>query len=509
MKILLIEDDRDYAETLIDIFSVNQNHDLLWLEKLLDIKRAINNKIWDIILCDIHLDFHPDMILELYKKSGINHKTPLIFLTAERETKLSFDIIEKGDFPVVSKFEIDKDVLSVIRNYTDLFKLINKQVDEDEQVSFRKYFARYINEKRYENSEFSRSLSGWIDQEKFIFSKLKAENRVYKNKKKQTPTSSLRAGYLKIGKKDFRILEFSPSVESLVEHGNLKGVPLYHVLNKIIDTEKLYGVLHRVLESKDGERTEITLPGIGSKGTIQYDIFIKTNYVDDEYKKNLDIEIIQNRDREVEKAELFNIKQTNKILLQEVHHRVNNNLNVINSLLNLSLINAKGEEAEIYQTVLNKITPISTVYEQLYSSKKIALVNLKDYLNDLSRKIFGNKHHSILKVIVEDKKLQLNLNQVISLGLMLNEMYQKFKERDLNVALFVQEQFDIINLVFKAENISSILDDQDNAIEQQGEFIFNALLNKLGALISVSGKDKIVIRFKKVTKRGSGSNLSD
>ena len=510
MKILLIEDDKDYAETLTDVFSENQDHDFLWVESLEETEQAIKNKKWDIILSDVHLDFHPERIIELHKRSNLNRETPLIFLTAERETKLAFELIDKGDFPVVSKFEIDEDILSVVRNYTDLYNLTKIQEDE-EQVSFQKFIARYINEKRYENSEFSSSLSGWIDQEKFLLSKLKTKNRLFKNKIKETLFSSFRAGYLKIDAKDFKILEFSPGVEFLAEHDDLKGVPLKVVLNKIVDTEKLYDLLYQLLEEDKGERAQLTLPALGSKRTIQYDIFIKKRQIDDENENTLEIELIQNRDVEVEKAEIFNLKETNKLLLQEVHHRVNNNLNVITSLLNLRLMNAGGEEAEVYQSLLEQITPITSVYEQLYSSKKISSVNLKGYIEDLGEKIFnrGQLQNIIKKVSFDDVELSLNLNQVITLGLLLNEIYQLFKESNISAELHISKQYGVVNLIFQAENISKIIDEKDSLSNQQDDFILNALLNKLGALISVSGKNKIVIRFKKVTKRGGGTNLSD
>jgi len=510
MKILLIEDDREYAETLTDIFLENHEHDFLWVESLKETEGAIENKKWDIILSDVHLDFHPERIIELHKGSSLNRETPLIFLTVERETKLAFELIEKGDFPVVSKFEIDEEILSVVRNYTDLYNLIKLQEDE-EQDSFQKFVARYINEKRYENSEFSRSLSGWIDQEKFLFSKLKAEKRAFKYKTKQTHSSLLRAGYVKIEKKDFRILEFSPSVESLVDHGNLKGVPLKDLFKKIVDTEKLYDLLHQLLEQDKDERAQITLPALGSKGAIQYDVFIKKSDIDGEEGEILEIEVIQNRDVEVEKAELFNLKETNKILLQEVHHRVNNNLSVITSLLNLRQMNAGPKEAEVYQSVLEQITPITSVYKHLYSSKKISSVNLKGYIEDLVEKIFNRdqRQNIIKKVCFDDEKLSLNLNQVITLGLLLNETYQLFKENNISAELHISLHKNVVNLIYQAENISNIVDEKDSLSNQHENFIINALLNKLGALISVSGKDKIVIRFKKNTNRGSGSNLID
>lgn len=214
MKILLIEDDKEYAETLADIFSENQDHDFLWVEMLENTEKAINNEKWDIILSDVNLNFHPERVVEFYKASPLNHETPLIFLTAERETKLAFDLIEKNDFPVISKYEIDEDILSVVSNYTELYNLIKKQANKD-QLSFRTFVARYINEKRYKNSELSRSLSGWIDQEKFIFSKPQSTYNLDKKETEGANQPSFRFGYIKIDVKEFNIIVFSPGIKLL------------------------------------------------------------------------------------------------------------------------------------------------------------------------------------------------------------------------------------------------------------------------------------------------------
>lgn len=510
MKILLIEDDKEYAETLADIFSENQDHDFLWVEKLENTEKAINNEKWDIILSDVNLNFHPERVVEFYKASPLNHETPLIFLTAERETKLAFDLIEKNDFPVISKYEIDEDILSVVSNYTELYNLIKKQANKD-QLSFRTFVARYINEKRYKNSELSRSLSGWIDQEKFIFSKPQSTYNLDKKETEGANQPSFRFGYIKIDVKEFNIIVFSPGIKLFTGKDELKGVPLKTILKDIVDVNKLYEFLQHLIKEGKDDRALITLSEIGHKTSAQYDFFVYPQLGEKGELKDLDIEVIQNSDKSIEKAEYFNLKETNKLLMREVHHRVNNNLNVITSLLNLRMLNANPVEAEVYRTILEQITPISTVYELLYSTKKIASVNLKDFLEGLNRNIFSHKKHSgtISKIDIKDEKLELNLNQVITLGLLLYEMFQIFKDRNLDVDLFVNKQYDVINLVFQAENISLIIDEEDGFSGKQDIFILNTLLNKLQGFISVSGNDKIVIRFKINTKRGGGSNLRD
>ena len=55
-----------------------------------------------------------------------------------------------------------------------------------------------------------------------------------------------------------------------------------------------------------------------------------------------------------------------EILLQEIHHRVKNNLNVVSSLLNLRVYSTKNEEVKkALQESQGRIYAMSTVHETL------------------------------------------------------------------------------------------------------------------------------------------------
>lgn len=136
------------------------------------------------------------------------------------------------------------------------------------------------------------------------------------------------------------------------------------------------------------------------------------------YKERLE-KIIKQRTSEIVKQ-----RDEIEILLKEVHHRVKNNLQIINSLINLQSNYVNDEKStELFREIRNRIRTISLIHEKLYKSKDYRKINIKEYIHMLVENLIAT--YSFNKTI--DLKLDLevqyfNLNTIIPLGLMLNEI---------------------------------------------------------------------------------------
>jgi two-component sensor histidine kinase/ABC-type amino acid transport substrate-binding protein len=112
-----------------------------------------------------------------------------------------------------------------------------------------------------------------------------------------------------------------------------------------------------------------------------------------------------------------------EILLQEIHHRVKNNLQIITSLLRLQS-NTSSDQNVI--TSLNnateRIRTISLIHEKIYSSSNLGEITIIDYVNSLAKEIISSvsRNHIDLKVISDIKTL--NLKSIVPLALILNEL---------------------------------------------------------------------------------------
>jgi two-component system, sensor histidine kinase PdtaS len=114
------------------------------------------------------------------------------------------------------------------------------------------------------------------------------------------------------------------------------------------------------------------------------------------------------------------------ILLQEIHHRVKNNLQIVSSLLNLQTNSSNDEKiVNALKESHNRIKAISLIHEKLYNTNDSANVELKTYIEDLYSKLktVYNAENIFLTCRVIPVESTLHLETSISVGLILNELF--------------------------------------------------------------------------------------
>lgn len=112
-------------------------------------------------------------------------------------------------------------------------------------------------------------------------------------------------------------------------------------------------------------------------------------------------------------------------LVQEVHHRVKNNLQVISSLLSLQAERLESSQMlAVLEDTQSRVAAIAAIHEQLYASKDLSSIEFGPYLRTLVRGLFG--FHSVNKeriaLAVDAAEVVLNVDQAIPLGLIVNEL---------------------------------------------------------------------------------------
>ncbi|MGE3806320.1 MAG: PAS domain S-box protein [Gemmataceae bacterium] len=112
-------------------------------------------------------------------------------------------------------------------------------------------------------------------------------------------------------------------------------------------------------------------------------------------------------------------------LLKEIHHRVKNNLAVIDSLLNLQA--GAVEEAAALEALLesrNRIRSMAAVHDSLYRAKDFSRIELGNYLHDLCDSLsytYGGAQRQ-LEMRVQVESLEVGLDLAIPLALIVNEL---------------------------------------------------------------------------------------
>ncbi|MEZ5292283.1 MAG: histidine kinase dimerization/phosphoacceptor domain -containing protein [Vicinamibacterales bacterium] len=112
-----------------------------------------------------------------------------------------------------------------------------------------------------------------------------------------------------------------------------------------------------------------------------------------------------------------------EILLQEIHHRVKNNLQVISSLINMQRRTVADEAA---RTALvecqTRVQAIGLVHEQLYRAGDYARVPFSDYVRTLVTGLQQGLGSERVQVRFDLEPLSLRVDKAIPCGLIVNEL---------------------------------------------------------------------------------------
>jgi two-component sensor histidine kinase len=113
-----------------------------------------------------------------------------------------------------------------------------------------------------------------------------------------------------------------------------------------------------------------------------------------------------------------------EILLQEVHHRVRNNLNVIISLLNLrsQTLTTKEDAVQAFVESTNRIRSMAMIHGQLYETKDFANVRVDQFIGSLIgdlRLAYAVGEGIRIETALDD--LTLDIVRSVPLGLIVNE----------------------------------------------------------------------------------------
>jgi len=115
-----------------------------------------------------------------------------------------------------------------------------------------------------------------------------------------------------------------------------------------------------------------------------------------------------------------------EVLLKEIHHRVKNNLQVINSLLEMQNLRLENEVAkEALKDGQVRIMSIALIHQQLFQNENLSELSLQEFVSNLYQQIYliyseGKKKISF--TMKGDDKY-VDMETAVPLGLILNEIF--------------------------------------------------------------------------------------
>ena len=141
------------------------------------------------------------------------------------------------------------------------------------------------------------------------------------------------------------------------------------------------------------------------------------------------IALQEKHERELRKAHdrLKAALREKEILLREIHHRVNNNLQLISSLLTLELHQAERKNeslGEILEDIQGRIQAMALVHGVLFRSENLELIDLSRYVQSIVAGLHASSPRSIgeLGIKTDVKNISLGINTALTCGLIINEL---------------------------------------------------------------------------------------
>ncbi len=112
------------------------------------------------------------------------------------------------------------------------------------------------------------------------------------------------------------------------------------------------------------------------------------------------------------------------VLLQEIHHRVKNNLQVIISLLRIQSSELKSDEAhQSFSDAISRILTMSLIHQKMYEKESLANIDVQDYLNTLIDDLIRtNAYQKDISYEVRASLDNVGAKSIVPLGLIINEL---------------------------------------------------------------------------------------
>jgi two-component sensor histidine kinase len=196
------------------------------------------------------------------------------------------------------------------------------------------------------------------------------------------------------------------------------------------------------------------------------------------------------------------------LMLKEMHHRVKNNLQLVQSLLRLQSAEISDTRVAIaFEESINRLTSMSLIHQNLYQQEKLKHIEFKSYLESLLEQLKGSFKNSEkqIKLELEAEELNLSIDNSVPVGLIVNELISNsfqhgfenkisgtikvsIEKNESQVSLNVSDNGNGLNQDFSLENKSFGTTLIKMLVEQiQGKITFH---NENGAHFNITFEDK-------------------
>ena len=216
--------------------------------------------------------------------------------------------------------------------------------------------------------------------------------------------------------------EFSEGFYKIIEVPKDKYIHKRDILDNIVE-EDVKDKINQIMNGEIEEISEILTYNVNGDETNQKicELFVERfDYGNKNHSIGFLTDITISRKKQ---EELINSNATKNILIKEVHHRVKNNLQILNSFLNLER-RAYGENPNrILDNMQARLSSLALLHEKTYNTHDFININLNEYMQDQDRTLktlFRTKDINFESDV--DENIHITLEIITPLLLIIDEL---------------------------------------------------------------------------------------
>lgn len=196
--------------------------------------------------------------------------------------------------------------------------------------------------------------------------------------------------------------------------------------------------------------------------------------------------------------ELSTALEEKEILMQEIHHRVKNNLAKISGLLDLQISTADHPAVEkSLSNSKSRINSMALIHDKLYQTQRYSIVRLDNYLKDLVTAIHRTytDDENEVKLRFDLEPVELSVDKTVVCGLLVNELvvnaykyaFEDSENGNLSVLLKNEEEKILLSI---ADNGPGLPSDFENIkSEGLGTMLVQNFADQLDAEMQINSDD--------------------
>lgn len=201
--------------------------------------------------------------------------------------------------------------------------------------------------------------------------------------------------------------------------------PAECISNYIADNHYVYPEQRKIVVEKlknNGEISNFEIQVRLNDGSLKWIQFSGRLSENENYFEGVSADITERK--HAEKKVLASLKEK-EVLFKEIHHRVKNNMQIIQSLISLQLNEIKG--AEHKKPLIdsnNRIKSMALIHEILYRSDDMAVLDLETYFKEIAQHLFKIylKPEDDVTLNIDVASINLDMDLSIACGLISNEL---------------------------------------------------------------------------------------